>query len=73
MATDGRGLPSSFSRALEALRGNCAHCDRRAIVSSGAGVGLCSVHRRERETQHADGVRTRERLRRQIDTAKREL
>jgi hypothetical protein len=72
-ATDQRGLPASFSRALEALKGNCAHCDQRAIVSSGAGVGLCSRHQGERRDRDQSGVRLRERARRAIDMAKRGL
>jgi hypothetical protein len=72
-ATDTRGLPSSFARALEALRGTCTHCNSRAVVSSGSGVGLCERHRQERRDREQDGKRELERLRRQIDMAKRRL
>jgi hypothetical protein len=72
-ATDQRGLPSSFAKALEALRGRCTHCDQRATISTGAGVGLCERHRRERTDRDRAGVLARERVRRQLEMAKRDL
>ena len=70
-ATDARGLPTSYARALTALEGCCAHCTERALVADGSGVGLCARHRRERTAAREDGIRARERARRQIDIMKR--
>jgi hypothetical protein len=72
-ASDERGIPTAFGRAVAALRGPCAHCSERAVISDGQGVGLCEHHRRERNTRRADGLRERERLRRMIDVARREM
>ena len=71
-ASDSRGLPTAFTRAMKALEGACAHCSTRAVVSDGNGVGLCEQHKQERNTRRADGIRQRERLRRMIDVARRE-
>jgi hypothetical protein len=71
-ASDARGLPTAFTRAMKALEGACAHCSTRAVVSDGHGVGLCERHKQERNTRRADGIRQRERLRRAIDVARRE-
>jgi hypothetical protein len=71
-ATDARGVPSSFARALKALAERCAHCEARAVVADGSGVGLCATHRRERIAAHDVGMRRLERARRAIDMAKRE-
>ena len=71
MATDHRGLPGSYTLALEALKSNCAHCDQRAVACSGAGVGLCERHKRERRDREQDGKRQVERWRRQIDMARK--
>jgi len=62
-ATDARGLPSSYARAMTALNGNCAHCSRRAVTANGSGIGLCREHRQMR----VDGIAVRERLRRKIE------
>jgi len=67
MATDQRGLPSSYARAVKALEGRCAHCEKRAVIANGSGVGLCATHRHQR----AEGINLRERLRRQIEMARR--
>jgi hypothetical protein len=72
-ATDSRGLPSSFARAIEALKGECAHCGQRAIVASGSGIGLCERHKRECETQRTDAERQTGRLRRQIGIEKKRI
>ena len=69
-AADGRGVPSSFTRAVKALEGGCTHCSAPAIVADGNGVGLCAAHRRERATMREDGLRALQRARRQIDMAR---
>ena len=66
-ATDARGLPSSYARALKALDGSCAHCSRRATIATGGGVGLCSEHRQMR----IDGIARRERARQQLEAMRR--
>jgi hypothetical protein len=68
-ATDTRGVPASYARAMKALDGVCAHCSHRAVVVDGHGVGLCAIHRHARAT----AVQTRERWRRAIDMAQRDL
>jgi len=67
-ATDARGLPASYTRALTALAGPCTHCDQRAVITNGAGVALCLVHQRAR----VDGILARQRVQRQIEQALRE-
>jgi hypothetical protein len=42
-ATDARGLPKSYARALKALDGTCAHCSQRAVIANGSGVTLLKV------------------------------
>lgn len=66
-ATDSRGLPKSYARAITALEGPCAHCSQRAIVANGAGVGLCATHRR----MHVDAIAQRHRARREIEALRR--
>jgi hypothetical protein len=66
-ATDQRGVPKSYGRAMAALDGACAHCSQRAVVSNGAGVGLCSAHQRMR----VDAIGERNRLRRKIEVMRR--
>jgi hypothetical protein len=68
---DGKVLDFGIGRALEST-GVCTHCDQRAVISNGSGVGLCEQHRRERTDRDQAGIRERERARRQIDAAKRE-
>jgi hypothetical protein len=65
-ATDSRGVPGSFARAMKALEGTCAHCSQRAIVSNGSGVGLCAEHRQMR----VDSIAIRDRIKRQIEIAR---
>jgi hypothetical protein len=65
-ATDARGLPKSYARALKALDGVCAHCSQRAVIATGSGVGLCAAHRRMR----VDDIARLERARQQLAAAK---
>jgi hypothetical protein len=67
-ATDQRGIPGSFQRALTALKGTCTHCTRQAVVSNGAGVALCAHHRASRPL---GSIAERERLRQEIDIERR--
>ena len=67
-ATDQRGLPRSFARALEGLKGSCAHCSKRAVVSNGCGIGLCAEHRGNRPR---GSIAERVELRRQLEIDKR--
>jgi hypothetical protein len=66
-ATDARGVPASYARALKALEGSCAHCSQRAVIANGGGVGLCRAHRQMR----VDGIAERERLQRKLEMMRR--
>jgi hypothetical protein len=67
-STDTRGLPKSYARTLKALDGTCAHCSQRAVVSNGAGVGLCAAHRQMR----IDDMARLQRAKRQLEALKRD-
>jgi hypothetical protein len=69
-ATDARGLPSSYGRAVKAFDGACVHCSQRAAFVDGAGVGRCREHQREHRDKHESGIRARAALRRRIEVAK---
>jgi hypothetical protein len=65
-ATDARGLPASYTRAVAGLTKTCTYCSQRATFVNGDGVGTCARHRDERRT----AIQERDRCRRQIDAAR---
>jgi hypothetical protein len=67
-ATDTRGVPASYTRAMTALAQPCALCAQRAVVADGSGIGLCAAHRRE----HEAAIAARRAVRARIDRARRE-
>jgi len=70
-ATDARGIPSSFQRAMTALKGTCLFCDRRAEVADGSGSGYCRMHHKTHPQAPARGsIAEREQLRRELNQAK---
>jgi len=71
-AVDSRGLPNSYARALVAFEKPCAHCEQRAAVVTGVGVGLCRHHQHEQVSGRDRAIRERQRLQQQIDALRRE-
>jgi hypothetical protein len=66
VATDARGVPAAYLRAMRALADHCAHCGQRATIVNGAGTGTCARHHQV----DRDGRRRLEEARASIAAAK---
>ena len=66
-ATDKRGVPASYARAMKGFDQSCTHCSQRALVVDGGGRGLCAEHRAEKRA----AIQARERIWRRLKAAQR--